>query len=361
MLNNSIIKSFLAGCLLLALVTGCRKDNLIPPVDRTTTPRMMGAFIENNYDLSILAAALKKTGLLDTLNQGGPFTLFAPDNNAFNKMGIAGVEAVDKMNTDSLRFMLRYHMIRNRYFTSAFPTQLDNKYTNLAGEQVYVSVLKTATLTPDQETFVNGALIYTDSKRNIALANGVIHIIAKPLKYTSGTVQDYIAADTSLTLFAAAMKKFNLWDGLKTNKPLTVFAPANSAFDKYGITAAKIAAMNPADYNPLVFTIYPVEMRPMHIFSPDGHLIPSSAPPGWDGMKAGGYSIAPGYSYNPYAGGETAGVGIYKWKNNYWYNNEDGPSAVSYKNGLVNADHLCNNGIVHVIDDLFLNPDLMKR
>jgi uncharacterized surface protein with fasciclin (FAS1) repeats len=361
MLNISIIKQFMAGWLLLALITGCRKDNLIPPIDRTTTPRAMGAFIENNYDLSILAAALKKTGLLDTLNQGGPFTFFAPDNNAFNRMGIKGVEDVAGMNADSLRFMLRYHMIRNRYFTSTFPQQLDNKYVTLAGEQIYVSLLKTTTATPDQETFVNGALIYADSKRNIALANGVIHILAKPLKLTQATVQDYIAADTSLTLFMAAMKKFNLWDGLKTNKPLTVFAPANSAFDKYGITAAKIAAMNVADYDPVVFAIYPIEMRKMHIFSPDGHLIPSSLPTGYDGIKVGMYAITPGYSYNQYYGGETSGINISKWKSSNWYPNEEGPAAVNYKNGLVNADHLCNNGIVHVIDDLFLNPDLMKR
>ncbi|HEY9258117.1 fasciclin domain-containing protein [Chitinophaga sp.] len=351
----------MAAGLLLALLTGCRKDNLIPPIDTTTTPRAMGAFIENNYDLSILSAALKKTGLLDTLNQGGPFTLFAPDNNAFNNMGIRGTEDVARMNTDSLRLMLRYHLIRNRYFTSTFPQQLDNKYPTLAGEQIYVSVLKTATTTPDQETFVNGALIYPDSKRNIALANGVIHILAKPLKLTQATVQDYIAADTSLTLFAAAMKKFNLWDGLKTNKPVTVFAPTNSAFDKYGITAAKIAAMNVADYDPIVFAIYPIEMRPLHIFAPDGHLIPNPSPLGYGGLKAGIYSITPGYSYNSYSGEETSGVSISKWKNAYWYPNEEGPSEVNYKNGLVNADHLCNNGIVHVIDDLFLNPDLMKR
>lgn len=351
----------MAGLLLLALVTGCRKDNLIPPIDRTSTPREMGAFIENNYDLSILAAALKKTGLLDTLNQAGPFTLFAPDNNAFNAMGVKGVADVANMNTDSLRFMLRYHILRNRYFTSNFPMQLDNKYVTLAGEQIYLSVLKTPTATADQEIHINGALILTESKRNIPLANGVVHVLAKPLKLTQATVQDYIAADSSLTLFAAAMKKFNLWDGLKTNKPITVFAPANSAFDKYGITAAKIAAMNVADYDPLVFAIYPLEMRKMHVFCADGILLNSNLPSGDRGIKIGKYSLWPSYDYNPSYGGETGGVGIYKWKSNTWYPNEEGPSAVQYKNGLVNADHLCNNGVVHVIDDLFLNPDLMKR
>ncbi|MDR6567462.1 fasciclin domain-containing protein [Chitinophaga ginsengisegetis] len=351
----------MAVSLLLALVTGCRKDNLIPPIDRTTTPRAMGAFIENNYDLSILTAALKKTGLLDTLNQGGPFTFFAPDNAAFNRMGITGPGDVAKMDVDSLRFMLRYHIIRNRYFTATFPRQMDNRYLTLSGEEIYVSVVRANTITPDDDMFVNGALIFKESKRNIALANGVLHILAKPLKLSQGTVQDYIAADTSLTLFAAAMKQFNLWDGLKTNKPLTVFAPANSAFLKYGLTAEKIASMNPADYKAITFAIYPVEMRPMHIFSTDGYLLSGTSTVGDGGIKAGEYSIAPGYSYSSYYNEETSFISVLKKKAGNWYPNEDGPSGANYLNGLANADHKCSNGIVHVIDDLFLNPDLMKQ
>lgn len=351
----------MAVLLLLALVTGCRKDNLIPPIDRTTTPRAMGAFIENNYDLSILTAALKKTGLLDTLNQGGPFTFFAPDNAAFNRMGITGPGDVAKMDVDSLRFMLRYHMIRNRYFTGTFPRQMDNRYLTLSGEDIYVSVVRTNIITPDDDMFVNGAMIFRESKRNIALANGVLHILAKPLKLTLGTAQDYIAADTSLTLFAAAMKQFNLWDGLKTNKPLTVFAPANSAFLKYGLTAEKIASMKPADYKAITFAIYPIEMRPMHIFSTDGYLLSGSSTVGDGGIKAGEYSIALDYSYNSYYGTESSFIAILKKKAGNWYPNEDGPYNVNYLNSLANADHKCSNGIVHVIDDLFLNPDLMKQ
>lgn len=360
MLNTAIIKQFIAGLLLLALLAGCRKDNLLPPVDRTTSPRMMGAFIENNYDLSILAAALKKTNLLDTLNQAGPFTFFAPDNNAFNSMGIKGVEDVANMNVDSLRFILRYHMIRNRYYTTTFPQQLDSRYMTLAGEEVYISTMPGTQLRADNDMFVNGSLIYKESRRNIPLANGVLHILAKPLKLTRGTVQDYIAADTSLTLFASAMKQFKLWDGLKTNKPITVFAPANSAFDKYGITATKIAAMNPDSYKALVFSIYVIEMRKVHVFSTDGYLINGSSVIAENAIQVGGYAIAPGYVYYQ-TSGEQSTISLSKWKNAAWFPNEEGPSNVNYKNGLVNADHLTNNGIVHVVDDLFLNPDLMKR
>ncbi|MBO9727304.1 MAG: fasciclin domain-containing protein [Chitinophaga sp.] len=359
MLNTVIIKKFTAGLLLLALMGGCRKDNLLPPVDRTTSPRTMGAFIENNYDLSILAAMLKKTNMMDTLNQGGPFTLFAPDNSAFNSMGIR-LEDVAKMEVDSLRFMLRYHLIRNRYFTTTFPQQLDNRYMTLAGEEIYVSTLINAKPGPDDDVFVNGALIYKESRRNTPLANGVMHILSKPLKVTRGTVQDYIAGDTSLTLFAAAMKQFNLWGGLKTNKPLTIFAPANTAFAKYGITAEKIAAMNPDNYKAIVFSIYAIEMRKLRIFSPDGYILNGTTVISDNAIKVGDYAIAPDYSYYPTIG-ENATITLTKWKSAAWMPNEDGAYMLKYYNGLANADHLASNGIVHVVDDLFLNPDLMKR
>ncbi|NLR81413.1 fasciclin domain-containing protein [Chitinophaga eiseniae] len=347
--------------LLLTLVAGCRKDNLLPPLDTTKVPRSMGVFIENNYDLSLLHAALKKTGLLDTLKAGGPFTLFAPDNAAFNGKGIATVADIENMNTDSLRAMMRYHIIRNRYFISSFPLQMDTKYVTLAGENLYITADKGNFAAEARNFFVNGAFVQLESKRNIALANGVIHIISRPLEYNAFTVQDYIARDTSLTLFVAAMKRFNLWDGFKTKNPLTIFAPVNSAFSKYGITAETIAAMNPAAYNPLCFGVYPLSMRPMHVFSTDGYVLSHTNVFGAGSIILEPYSVSPSYDYNWNGNIETAGVFINRRQGIDWIANPQGAFRLNYWGGRGNADHLCANGIVHVIDDLIFNPDLMKQ
>lgn len=360
---NNFIKYKWAGILGLLLLAACSKDNLTPPTDKTTLPRNIGTFIENNYDLSLLSAALKKTGLLDTLNQAGAITLFAPDNAAFNRIGITTPEEIDRMDVDSLRFMLRYHMMRDRYFISTFPKQMDNKYTTLAGEKLYVSIDKVDQfIKSDIYTFVNGAFVMTGAKRNIALANGVIHILSRPLQFYKMTVQDYIAKDTSFSLFTAAMKQFGLWDDLKTKDPLTVYAPVNSAFEKYGITTAKIAAMKPAEYKPIVFSIYALQMRPMHIFSADGYIIGGTNVFGANVVFVdGGYGIAPSYLHNTNDNTEIAGLGMGQMYGLNWGPNPDGPSSIEYAGDVLNTDHLCTNGIVHVISDLMLNPDLMKQ
>ncbi|SEW53917.1 fasciclin domain-containing protein [Chitinophaga arvensicola] len=360
---NNFMKYKWAGILGLLLLAACSKDNLTPPIDKTTVPRNMGTFIENNYDLSLLSAALKKTGLLDSLNQAGAITFFAPDNAAFNRIGISTPEEIDRMDVDSLRFMLRYHMIRDRYFISTFPRQMDNKYTTLAGEKLYVSTDKVDQyIKSDLYTFVNGAFIMGGAKRNIALANGVIHILYRPIQFYKMTVQDYIAKDTSFSLFTAAMKQFGLWEELKTKNPLTVYVPVNSAFEKYGITAAKIAAMKPAAYKPIVFAIYAMQMRPMHIFSADGYIIGGTNVFGSNvAFLDGGYGIAPAYFHNSNENTESVSLNIGMMYGLNWGANPDGPSHIPYAGSMMNTDHLCTNGIVHVISDLMLNPDLMKQ
>jgi uncharacterized surface protein with fasciclin (FAS1) repeats len=359
-----LLNKFLFAALVVCMTTGCKKDNLTLPVDSTTVPRNMGEFIENNYDLSLLRAGLQKAGMLDSLKQPGPWTFFAPDNDAFNAMGIVSEKDFDKMNVDSLRFMLGYHIIPGRYFVSSFPQQMDNKYTTLTGVQIYVSVGEGASGpgVEDQDLFANGIGVKPGSKRNISLANGVLQILRRPFKYRSGTVQDFIAADTSLLLFSAVMKHFGFWDGLRSNNPVTVFAPDNAVFLKYGLTADSIAKMDTSRFNPLTFGVYPLMLKASHVFSSDGNAITGSGVYAPDGIKLGNYSISPNYTFNAYYNQEDALVNI-NWFNTggQWDLNNAGPQSVNYRNGLINADELTDNGIVHVIDDLIFNPSLMGK
>lgn len=348
------------------LMAGCKKETLTVPPDKTSVPRTIGEFIENNYDLSLLHAALKKTDLLDSLKQPGAFTMYVPDNSAFNAVGIAAERDIEKMNTDSLRFILRYHIMRDRYFITSFPKQADNKYHTLAGPELYVSVgvEKTGQSNEDYYTFVNGAMIMPDIKRNISLANGVIHVLNRPLNYTQGTVQDYIAGDTSISIFAAAMKKFGYWNDLATRNPLTVFAPSNSAFLSFGITADSVARMNPAAFKPETFGIYPLQMKATRTFSTDGYAI--NGQNGSDqksSLKSDSFYVLPSFLYNYYNKRDESQIWI-KWMqpNGDPINNPFGPFTVRYYKGYVSgADRLATNGVVHIIDNLFLNPALMLK
>jgi uncharacterized surface protein with fasciclin (FAS1) repeats len=64
----------------------------------------------NNPLLSTLVAAVDAAGLVDTLNSGGPFTVFAPINTAFDKIDPATLESV-LADTDALTGILTYHVI----------------------------------------------------------------------------------------------------------------------------------------------------------------------------------------------------------------------------------------------------------
>ncbi|MFB6456437.1 fasciclin domain-containing protein [Chitinophaga sp. Hz27] len=355
------LKKYILGAVLCGLAA-CSKDNIQPPIDRATQPRSLGVFIENNYDLSLLSAALKKTGLYDTLVSNNAYTLFAPDNQAFGQIGISTIAQIEAMNTDSLREILKYHILRNRYFTNMLPLQLDMKYTTLADKPLYISLdITPLILNPsERQIAVNGSLMGIGAKRDVALANGVLHVIGRPFQLSSITVQEFIAADTSLSMFQAAMRQFGMWEDLKTKSPITVFVPNNDAFRKNGLTLEKITAMKPAEYKPATFSIYTLNMRSMRVFSTDGVMVSKTNVYGANiAVIDTVYGVSP--NFQGYSAITSANVAVMKLQSGFWAENSDGPSSVGYYNGLAGSDHQCANGIAHIVTDLFLRPELMKR
>lgn len=346
----------------LLLMAGCKKDDLTAGREKSPT-RSMGDFIRNNYDLSLLAAALEKTGLLDTLNQPGPFTFFAPDNKAFNDMGITSASAFNAMNADSLRFALKCQVFRDRKYVSDFPLQMGNKYTTLAGTDMYVSCSAPVNggTVPVESRFlyVNGSIVHALPKRNLALANGVVHIVRKPFHYHTTNIQDFLQADTSFSLFVTAMKRFKLWDGLKENGPLTVFAPNNDAFRKNYLTADSINRMDPDKFEAVAFGIYPLMLQQRHIFITDWSQINVEYAELSGYIKVPGFFIRPLYEYNSYNNQERIELQVFNGDKQPGTN---GPVDIHYHRGYAyGADHITTNGIVHLVDDLLLYPQTLRK
>jgi uncharacterized surface protein with fasciclin (FAS1) repeats len=70
----------------------------------------------NSADHTTLVAAVKAAGLVDTLQSPGPFTVFAPTNEAFAKLPGGTVEALLKPeNQDSLKKVLTYHVVAGKW------------------------------------------------------------------------------------------------------------------------------------------------------------------------------------------------------------------------------------------------------
>ena len=132
----------------------------------------------NSKDHTTLVAAVKAAGLVPTLESPGPFTVFAPTNEAFKKLPAGTVQTLLKPeNKDKLKSILTYHVVPGRLTTR----DLREKIKAGSGK----ADLKTAEGEPLTVTEKNGKLWLTDAKgdtaeitiSNVMQSNGVIQVI----------------------------------------------------------------------------------------------------------------------------------------------------------------------------------------
>ncbi|MBI4928029.1 MAG: fasciclin domain-containing protein, partial [Anaerolineae bacterium] len=165
-----------------------------------------------------LAAALEAAGLVDTLKGDGPFTVFAPTDDAFAKLPAGTVEELLKPeNKQQLVDILTYHVVAGNVM-AADVVMLKEAETVL-GATVAIKV-------DGDKVFINDAqVIITD----VAASNGVIHVIDSVILPPADIVDTALAGEQFSTL-AAAIQAAGLVDTLKGKGPFTVFAPTNDAF-----------------------------------------------------------------------------------------------------------------------------------
>ncbi len=111
-----------------------------------------------------LAAALQAAGLVDTLKGKGPFTVFAPTDEAFAKLPPGAVDALLK-DKAKLTAVLTYHVVAGKV-AAADVVKLTEAKT-VEGESVKIKVL-------GGKVSVDGAQVV---KADVAASNGVIHVI----------------------------------------------------------------------------------------------------------------------------------------------------------------------------------------
>lgn len=113
-----------------------------------------------------LAAAVTAAGLVETLKGDGPFTVFAPTDDAFAKLPAGTVESlIEPKNKDSLVNILTYHVVAGN--VTAEDVSKMSSATTVQGQTVKIEVR-------DGGVFVNDASVVT---ADIMCDNGVIHVI----------------------------------------------------------------------------------------------------------------------------------------------------------------------------------------
>lgn len=136
-----------------------KKDYDKPKADIVDTAVSAGSF-------NTLVAAVKAADLVDTLKGDGPFTVFAPTDDAFKKLPEGTVETLLKPeNKDQLVAVLTYHVVPGKVM-AADVVKLESA-TTVQGQDVTIQV-------EDGKVMVDGAKV---TQTDIKTSNGVIHVI----------------------------------------------------------------------------------------------------------------------------------------------------------------------------------------
>lgn len=122
-----------------------------------------------NENFSILVSALIKAELVETLKGTGPFTVFAPTNEAFNALfAELGVTGIDQLSKETLTPILLYHVVSGNVRSNQLST---GNVATLNGSSISVNVGTSVTLNQ------NTTVVLAD----VQGTNGVVHVINKVL------------------------------------------------------------------------------------------------------------------------------------------------------------------------------------
>jgi uncharacterized surface protein with fasciclin (FAS1) repeats len=151
--------SLVAAALLLTLSTAVYANPKAGSQDIVDTAVAAGSF-------KTLAAALQAAGLVDTLKGKGPFTVFAPTDDAFAKLPAGTVDELLKPeNKQKLIAILTYHVVPGK--VTAAQAMKVNSAKTVNGESLNIS-------TQGGTVMINDAPV---TKADIMCSNGVIHVI----------------------------------------------------------------------------------------------------------------------------------------------------------------------------------------
>lgn len=208
---KQIFKPISTILLSILFLTACQ------PTESTSLAEM----VSEKEELSTLAKAIQASDLLNTLDDEGPYTLFAPSDAAFDAFPDYSVDQLLlKENRETLNEILKYHTLPGTIKTQDLTN--GQSAATVQGEKVVINAEGTIK--------VNGATVST---ANLEADNGVIHIIDEvllPLSMQKKTIAQLAIGDERLSTLVSALKKADLVKTLQSKGPFTVFAPTNEAF-----------------------------------------------------------------------------------------------------------------------------------
>lgn len=253
-----------------------------------------------------LAAALTAADLVNTLKGDGPFTVFAPTDEAFAALPKETLASLLKPeNKALLRTILLHHVVAGDV-RAASVVDLTGA-TSLSGQRLTVEL--------GEGVSVGGATVL---KTDIACTNGVIHVIDRVILPATEDIVTTAVNNGSFKTLAAALGAAGLVETLQGKGPFTVFAPTDAAFAKLpeGTVASLVKPENKAKLTAILT-----------------------------------YHVVPGRVYAKDAVAAEAAATV-----------QGGKLRIAIKNGqlmvnnakVVMSDIETSNGVIHVIDSVLL-------
>ena len=164
--NRIIVVAVLAAAVTLApnLLAGDCSSNKAS-ASTCTSSKDIVALASGAENFKTLVAAVKAAGLVETLQGDGPFTVFAPTDEAFAKLPAGTVDNLLKPeNREQLAAILKYHVVPGKVLAADVKTM---QAKTAQGQSVNLKV-------SDDGVMVDGAKVV---KTDLLAANGVIHVI----------------------------------------------------------------------------------------------------------------------------------------------------------------------------------------
>ena len=212
-----------------------------------------------NEDFSTLVAAVTEAELAEALSGEGPFTVFAPTNDAFAALlEEMEIGAEDLLASENLSDILLYHVVAGEFDAASV--------IELVGENDYVLV-DTLSGVPVKVSVQDGSVFVNDSEvvaADVEASNGVIHVVDSVIVPPSQTIAEIVVEaadmgdDSEFTILLAAVLEAELAEALSGEGPFTVFAPTDAAFaaalEALGVSAEDLLA-NPDLANILLYHV----------------------------------------------------------------------------------------------------------
>ena len=232
LVNKTLVTAFLAG----GLTVGCSYDNQnsreLPGAKKESLQsensevfESIPAFVSQDDRFSTLLAAVGAAELVETLSGEGPFTLFAPTDEAFAALPEGTLENLLKPeNKQMLVDILLYHVVAGEF--PAGDVLSSSSIPSIYGQNLEVDA--------DNVKIAGAKIIETD---NIT-KNGIVHVIDKvliPNMESDNTkefdsIPAFVSQDDRFSTLLAAVGAAELVDTLSGNGPFTLFAPTDEAF-----------------------------------------------------------------------------------------------------------------------------------